>query len=84
MDYTKKSPDFLLQFGFECQIGSNSIWWIEMSVKSGTLWELHIIIVFMYTTLAIIVLSTIPFKYERFVKTEKELQAEKDKVNKKR
>ena len=73
MDYTVKSPEFLLSFGFECKIGTESIWWIEKTVKSGTLWELHIIIIFMYTTLAIIVLSTIPFKYDRFVKTEKEL-----------
>ena len=53
-------------------------------MKSGTLWELHIIIVFMYTTLTIIVLSTIPFKYDRFVKNEKEIKADKDKAKKKR
>ena len=84
MDYTVKSPKFLLSFGFECKKGTESIWWIEKTVKSGTLWELHIIIVFMYTTLAIIVLSTIPFKYDRLVKTEKEIKAEEDRARKKR
>ena len=73
MDWVENSPDWLQQFGFECKKGYDTIWWIEKSVKSGTLWELHIIIIFMYTTLAIIVLSTIPFKYDRFIKTEKEI-----------
>ena len=84
MDYAGTSWELLLSFGFECEIGKDSIWWIEKSVKSGTLWELHIIIVFMYTTLAIVVLSTIPFKYDRFHKTEKEIEAEKKKAMKKR
>ena len=73
MDLTRNTPEFILSFAFECKIGTSSIWWIEKSVKSGTLWELHVIIIFMYTTLTIIVLSTIPFKYDRFVKTEKEV-----------
>ena len=83
MDWVENSPDWLQQFGFECKKGYDTIWWIEKSVKSGTLWELHIIIIFMYTTLAIIVLSTIPFKYDRFVKTEKEIKKEKIKAAKK-
>ena len=41
----------------------------------------------MYTTLAIVVLSTIPYKYDRFVKTDKEVAkaaelAEKKKMKK--
>ena len=73
MDYTDiLDPNFLESFAFECLNNHESIWWIEKSVKSSTLWELHFIIVFMYTTLAIIVMSTIPHKYDRFIKTEKE------------
>ena len=83
MDATKISPDFILEFAFECKIGTKSIWWIEKSVKSSTLWELHTIIVFMYTTLAIIVMSSIPFKYERFKKTPKEIENDEKRAAKK-
>ena len=83
MDYTKHTPHFLLEFTFECKKGHPTIWWIEYSVKSSTLWELHTIIVFMYTTLAIVVMSTIPFKYDRFVKTEKEIAKDERKAKKK-
>ena len=83
MDATKISPKFLLDFAFECKIGHNSIWWIEKSVQSSTLWELHTIIVFMYTTLAIIVMSSIPFKYERFKKTPKEIERDEKRAKKK-
>ena len=78
MNVKKHSPEWLLNFGFECLKGYDSRWWIEKTVQSGTLWELHIIIVFMYTTLCIICLSTIPYKYDRFVKTEKEVKKEKE------
>ena len=47
------------------------------------MWELHTIIVFMYTTLAIIVMSSIPFKYERFKKTPKEIENDEKKAKKK-
>ena len=83
MDFTKKTPPFLLEFAFECQLKTTSIWWIEKSIKSGTLWELHVIIVFMYTTLAIVVLSTIPYKYDRFMKTEKEIKKAEEVAKKK-
>ena len=83
MDYTKHTPHFLLEFGFECKIDHPTRWWVEYSAKSSTLWELHTIIVFMYTTLAIVVMSTIPFKYDRFVKTEKEIAKDEQKAKKK-
>ena len=83
MDLTYGVPDFILDFGFECKIGHDSMWYVETSAQAGTLWELHIIIVFMYTTLAIIVLSTIPYKYDRLAKTEKELEKE-EKARKKK
>ena len=83
MDFTKHSPDFILNFGFECKIGHSSVWWIHRSNSSGTLWELHIIICYLYTTLAIIILSTVPYKYDRFVKTKKEVKADKKNARKK-
>lgn len=83
MDYTAHTPNFLLMFAFECEIGKTSVWWIEKSLKSSTLWELHIIIVFMYTTLAILVMSTIPYRYDRFIKSEKEIKKEEERAKKK-
>ena len=43
-------------------------------------------IIFIYTTVSLIVLSTIPYKYDRFVKTEKEIEADakKEEKNKKK
>ena len=52
-------------------------------MQSSTLWELHVIIVMMYTTLAIVVMASIPYKYGRFKKTEKEIQQEEEKAKKK-
>ena len=83
MDRTENTWDFILSFGFECEVGTTSRWYIETSPKASTLWELHIIIVFMYTTLAIIVLSTIPYKYDRLFITEKEKRGREAKDAKK-
>ena len=83
MDFTRHSPNWIKNFGFMCKDGTDSIWWIHRSNSSGTLWELHIIICFLYTTLVIIILSTVPYKYDRFIKTKKEMRAEKKKARKK-
>lgn len=49
---------------------------------SCMLWELHCTVPFLNTTLMMIVLSNIPFKYDRFIKTDKERQAENKKETK--
>lgn len=84
MNYTKKSPEFIIQFGFECKIGDDKHWYINRSAKSSTLWELHIIIVFMYSFVTVLVLSVIPYKFNRLVKSESEMKADAEKAEKKR
>lgn len=84
MDYVKNSPEFILQFGFECEIGHNHIWYIERSAKSSTLWELHILIVFMYSFITVLVLSVVPYKYNRLVKSESEMKADAEREEKSR
>ena len=82
MDFTDHSGNFIKLFGFECKKNDESVWWIGKTFKSGTTWELHFMIIFIYTTVSLIVLSTIPYKYDRFVKTEKEIEADAKKEEK--
>ena len=77
MDYTALSGDFLKLFAFECKVGTSSVWWIGKTFKSGTTWELHFMIIFIYTTVSLIVLATVPYKYDRLKKTEKEIELER-------
>lgn len=86
MDYVRDSPDFVISFGFECKIGRPSDWYVKRSAKSATLWELHILIVFMYTFITVLVLSVVPYKYNRLYKSENErkLEAEREEKQEKR
>lgn len=74
MDYVNNSPEFVIQFGFECKIDNNSRWYTKRSAKSLTLWEMHILIVFMYTFVVLLVLSVVPYKYNRLRKTDSEVK----------
>ena len=56
---------FLQKFQFQCALDSKSVWFIEGTTLSMTLFKLHFIVIFMYTTLFMIVLFKIPFKYDR-------------------
>ena len=49
-----------------------------------TLFKLHFIVIFMYTTIFIIVLWKIPYRYDRIIKTKQEKKAENKKRRKKR
>ena len=49
-----------------------------------TLFKLHFIVIFMYTTLFIIVLFKIPYKYDRILRTKKEKKADKKSKAKRR
>ena len=48
------------------------------------LFKLHFIVIFMYTTLFMIVLFKIPYKYDRIKKNKDERKAEKKKERKKK
>ena len=71
-----KAPNWIAIFGLECLKGSSSRWWIERSSPSQTLFELHYIVIFMYTTISIIAISTVPIYSDRLALTEKEQVAE--------
>ena len=47
------------------------------------LFTMHVIIIFMYTTINLIVLSSVPYKHNRFKKTEQEKAKEIEKRLKK-
>ena len=84
MDYTAISGDFMKLFAFECKVGTSSVWWIGKTFKSGTTWELHFMIIFIYTTVSLIVLATVPYKYDRLKKTEEEIEHERKLEEKKK
>ena len=72
-----KIYDFLKMFKFDCAVGRMSVWFIEHSPASMTLFKLHFIVIFMYTTLFMIVLFKIPYKYDRIRMTGKEKRADR-------
>ena len=75
--------DFITMFGFECARDARSRWWTERSKFSDMLFELHYVIMFMYSTIGIVVISTVPLAFDRLVLTEKEIEAEEAKKKKK-
>ena len=83
MDYTAVGGDFIKLFAFECKAGTSDVWWIGKTFKSGTTWELHFMIIFIYTTVSLIVLASLPYKYDRLAKTEAEIEIERKAEEKK-
>ena len=75
-----------VHFGFGCQTerGFPTRWQTELTSYTMTLFKLHFIVIMMYTTLFIIVLFKIPYKYDRLQKTPKEQKAERKRRAKKR
>ena len=70
---------FLANFQFTCEPGYKSRWFIEKSAASMMLWKFHFIVIFMYTTLIMIVLFKIPYKYDRIRKNKKEKKIDRKK-----
>ena len=60
-------------FSWECVAGSNNKWWIHKTALSEMLYELHVVIIMMSCFVATIVFYSIPYRYDRFQKTQKEL-----------
>ena len=75
---------FVNNFEFMCAVDKKSIWFIEKGPLSMMLFKFHFIVIFMYSTVFIIVLFKIPYKYDRIRKTDSEKAAEKKKRSKKR
>ena len=49
-------------------------------MRAETNFTCQVIFVYLYSTLQLIVLSTIPYRYDRFVKTDKQKHIDKDKT----
>ena len=72
-----RPPNWIAGFGFECLKGTTSRWWVEKTSSSNSLFDLHFMIIFMYSTIGIIVVNSIPLRYDRLVLSEKEKAKEK-------
>jgi len=70
--------DFMKKFQFICESehGQNTVWNVDYSSLSMTLFKLHFIVIFMYTSISTIVLYTIPYRFDRIKKTRQEKKAE--------
>jgi len=62
----------LTNFEFMCGVNRSSIWFVEKGPLSMMLFKFHFIVIFMYSTIFLIVLFKIPYKYDRIKKTKKE------------
>ena len=71
-------------FKFTCVPDQSSHWYVDSSPASMMLFKFHFIVIFMYTMTFTIVLWEIPYRFNRLMKTDKELSAEKKKRKKKR
>ena len=75
MDYGKvfhkeeQVPAFLLKFRFYCVKDHYTLWDTEVTPWAEILFTMHVIVIFMYSTINLMVLSTVPYKYNRFSKT---------------
>ena len=88
MDYSKifdgYIPVFLKRFKFYCVEDHFSRWDTEVTPWAEILFTMHVIVIFMYSTINLMVLSTVPYKYNRFEKTDKEKEIEKEKRKKRK
>jgi hypothetical protein len=69
--------EFISQFAFACNTEKPNYWDMEDSANPGfprmraeTNFSCQVIYVYIYSTFQLIVLSTIPYHYNRFAKTE--------------
>lgn len=76
-------PSFFLDFAFECEEGKKSVWWIHKTAMSETLYELHIVIIFISCMITTVVTYSVPYYYDRILKTEKELELDQKKRKRK-
>lgn len=75
---------FLRQFAFGCHPDQPTRWDLENPKNPGfpvmraeTNFTCQIVYVYLYSTIQLIVLSTVPYRYDRFVKTEEQQRIDK-------
>lgn len=79
--------NFIKQFAFECKTPKHTKWDMEDPYNPGfprmraeSNYTFHVIFIYLYSTLQLIVLSTIPYRYDRFKKTDEQKQIDKQKT----
>ena len=72
------TPEFFKGFKFYCMEYQYSRWVTDVTPFAEILFTMHVIVIFMYSTINLMVLSTVPYKYNRF-KDEKKKQKTKGK-----
>lgn len=75
---------YLKQFAFACSEGRPHFWDLEdannpgfPNMRAEGNFTCQVIYVYLYSTLQLIVLSTIPYRYDRFEKTESDKKVDK-------
>ena len=59
-------PKFFDSFRFYCLEKHYTRWETAVTPAAEILFTMHVIIIFMYSTINLMVLSTVPYKYNRF------------------
>lgn len=77
--FKEDTPEFLNQLKFYCMEDTYTRWETEVTFLAEMLFTMHIIIIFMYSTINLMVLSSVPYKHNRFKKTEEEKAKEVEK-----
>ena len=67
---TFRIGDFVEKFAWTCQENHNTRWDTEANGLSEMLFTLHPVVILMSSTLCLIVLSSIAFRYDRLAKTK--------------
>ena len=73
-----KVNDFVKKFAFTCIEGHPTRWYTEDTGLAELLFTLHPVVILISSTLCLIVLSSIAFRYDRLAKTKKEKKIEKE------
>lgn len=76
-DWNLEPRPFIAQFAFACSEKNDHFWDMEdknnpgfPNMRAEANFTCQVIYVYLYSTLQLIVLSTIPYRYDRFEKTE--------------
>ena len=68
--FGRKTPHLFNSFRFYCMEHDYSRWETGVSPAAEILFTMHVIIIFMYSTINLMVLSSVPYKYNRFSKAK--------------
>ena len=78
--FDEHTPEFFKEFRFYCMEHQYSRWVTDVTPFAEILFTMHVIVIFMYSTINLMVLSTVPYRYNRF-KDEKKKPKSKEKID---